>query len=71
MHNLKINNLTYNILTFQGNQFGADIPFKDGLNIVFGPNSVGKTSIVTGIVYGLGAEKGLGIFKTAQQLNLH
>ena len=66
MHNLKINNLTYNILTFQGNQFGADIPFKDGLNIVFGPNSVGKTSIVTGIVYGLGAEKGLGIFKTAQ-----
>lgn len=66
MHNLKINNLTYNILSFEGNQYGANIPFKDGLNIVFGPNSVGKTSIITGIIYGLGAEKGLGIFKSAQ-----
>jgi hypothetical protein len=47
-------------------RFGADISFTDGLNIIFGPNSVGKTSIVTGIVYGLGGEKSLGIFKSNQ-----
>jgi hypothetical protein len=50
----------------EGDRYGADIPFKQGLNIIYGPNSVGKTSIITGIVYGLGAEKGLGIFKTIQ-----
>ncbi len=56
----------YNILTVEGEKYGAEIPFKDGLNIIYGPNSVGKTSIVTGIIYGLGAEKGLGIFKSLQ-----
>ncbi|MES2575282.1 MAG: ATP-binding protein [Bacteroidota bacterium] len=66
MRKLKINKLLYNIQTFENNSYGATIPFKDGLNIVYGPNSVGKTSIVTGLVYGLGAEKGLGIFKSVQ-----
>lgn len=47
-------------------KYGADILFKKGLNIIFGPNSVGKTSIITGIIYGLGSEKGLGVFKSAQ-----
>jgi DNA repair exonuclease SbcCD ATPase subunit len=66
MRNLTINRLVYNVVTIDNQQYGADIPFKKGLNIIFGPNSVGKTSIVTGIIYGLGAEKGLGIFKTIQ-----
>lgn len=66
MQNLTINRLVYNIKTDDDTKYGADIPFKPGLNIVFGPNSVGKTSIVTGIIYGLGVEKGLGIFKTHQ-----
>lgn len=66
MQNLTINRLIYNIDTIEEIQYGADIPFHKGLNIVFGPNSVGKTSIITGIIYGLGAEKGLGIFKSIQ-----
>lgn len=66
MSRLIINKLVYNILTVEGEKYGAEIPFKDGLNIIYGPNSVGKTSIVTGIIYGLGAEKGLGIFKSLQ-----
>ncbi len=66
MSRLKINKLVYNIQTVDGAQYGAEIPFKDGLNIIFGPNSVGKTSIITGIIYGLGAEKGLGVFKSIQ-----
>ncbi|WP_197413308.1 AAA family ATPase [Pedobacter sp. Leaf176] len=61
-----INKLIYHIQTDDGKKYGAEIPFRDGLNIIFGPNSVGKTSIVTGIVYGLGAEKGLGVFKSIQ-----
>lgn len=66
MSRLKINNLIFNITTNDGSGYGATISFKKGLNVIYGPNSVGKTSIVTGIVYGLGAEKGLGIFKTIQ-----
>lgn len=66
MRKLKINKLIYKITTVNDNVYGATIPFKDGLNIVYGPNSVGKTSIVTGLIYGLGSEKGLGIFKSVQ-----
>lgn len=66
MSRLKINKLVYTVITNDNVKYGATIPFKNGLNIVFGPNSVGKTSIVTGIIYGLGAEKVLGIFKTIQ-----
>jgi len=66
MPNLKINKLVYSILTQENEEYGATIPFKDGLNIIYGPNSVGKTSIITGLIYGLGGEKGLGIFKTIQ-----
>ena len=69
MSRLKINKLIYNILTIEGEKYGAEIPFKDGLNIIYGPNSVGKTSIITGIIYGLGAEKGLGIFKSIQRIS--
>jgi hypothetical protein len=66
MSRLIINKLVYCIHTVDDVKYGAVIPFKDGLNIIYGPNSVGKTSIVTGIIYGLGAEKGLGIFKSIQ-----
>ena len=66
MINLKINSLQYKITTSKGSDFGAMINFKNGLNVIFGPNSVGKTSIINGIIYGLGGEKGLGIFKGTQ-----
>jgi hypothetical protein len=66
MSRLIINKLVYSIQTVDDVKYGAVVPFKDGLNIIYGPNSVGKTSIVTGIIYGLGAEKGLGIFKSIQ-----
>jgi hypothetical protein len=66
MSRLIINKLVYNIQTADGVKYGAEVKFKDGLNIIYGPNSVGKTSIITGIIYGLGAEKGLGIFKSIQ-----
>lgn len=66
MSRLIINKLVYSIQTVDDVKYGATIPFKDGLNIIYGPNSVGKTSIITGIIYGLGAEKGLGIFKSIQ-----
>src|SRR5690348_16123423 len=66
MSRLIINKLVYHIQTMEGDRYGAEIPFKAGLNIIYGPNSVGKTSIITGIIYGLGAEKGLGLFKSIQ-----
>jgi hypothetical protein len=65
MRNLIINRLKYTVEA-GADKYGADISFKKGLNIIYGPNSVGKTSIITGIIYGLGAEKGLGIFKSLQ-----
>jgi len=66
MKNLIINNLRYRIEANNNLIYGADIPFKPGLNIIWGPNSLGKTSIITGIIYGLGLEKSLGIFKLNQ-----
>lgn len=66
MSRLIINKLIYTVITQDDVKYGATIPFKNGLNIIYGPNSVGKTSVITGIIYGLGAEKGLGIFKTIQ-----
>lgn len=66
MKSLIINRLKYKISTKDKLEYGADIPFKPGLNIVWGPNSVGKSSIITGIIYGLGLEKSLGIFKLNQ-----
>ncbi|MBK3519715.1 SMC family protein [Carboxylicivirga marina] len=66
MKSLIINRLKYKIYTDDNRQYGADVPFKPGLNIVWGPNSVGKSSIVTGLIYGLGLEKCLGIFKLNQ-----
>lgn len=63
MRNLVINKLKYFIRCADNSIYGAFIEFKKGLNIIYGPNSVGKSSIITGILYGLGVEKSLGIFK--------
>lgn len=66
MRNLVINRLQYRIKTGSEKNYGADIKFNTGLNIIYGPNSLGKTSIITGIIYGLAAEKSLGIFRNDQ-----
>lgn len=66
MRTLRINKLRYEIRCEDNSVYGALIPFFNRLNIIFGPNSVGKSSIITGIIYGLGAEKSLGIFKNNQ-----
>lgn len=66
MRNLIIKELKYCIVCDDESNYGATIQFDFGLNIIFGPNSVGKSSIIVGIIYGLGAEKNLGIFKTKQ-----
>ena len=66
MKKLCINRLDYHITTYDNSTYGASIPFNKGLNIIFGPNSVGKSSIICGIIYGLGGEKSLGIFRNLQ-----
>jgi hypothetical protein len=66
MKSLIIKRLKYKVYTDDKSQYGADVPFNTGLNIVWGPNSVGKSSIITGLIYGLGLEKCLGIFKLNQ-----
>lgn len=63
MRNLVINKLKYTIHCADSSTYGALVEFNKGLNIIYGPNSVGKSSVITGILYGLGAERGLGIFK--------
>lgn len=40
--------------------FGADIPFKAGLNIVQAPNTSGKSTCLQAIIYALGLERSLG-----------
>lgn len=40
--------------------YGADIPFKAGLNIVQAPNTSGKSTCLQAIIYALGLERSLG-----------
>ncbi|MBY0363793.1 MAG: hypothetical protein K2X45_17940 [Phreatobacter sp.] len=40
--------------------FGADIPFKAGLNVVQAPNTSGKSTCLQAIIYALGLERSLG-----------
>lgn len=40
--------------------FGAEIPFKAGLNIVQAPNTSGKSTCLQSIIYALGLERSLG-----------
>jgi len=61
---IKINKLRTEILTDRSadisDLYGFDFSFKEGLNIVAGQNSRGKTTINTCIYYGLGMEELLG-----------
>jgi hypothetical protein len=66
MRNLIINRIQFNIETIALKKYGADVSFDMGLNIIYGPNSVGKSSLITGIIYCLGGEKSLGIFQSKQ-----
>jgi hypothetical protein len=40
--------------------FGADIPFKAGLNVVQAPNTSGKSTCLQAIIFALGLERSLG-----------
>lgn len=61
---LKINRLRTEILTNKSEDitdlYGFDFSFDQGMNIVAGPNSKGKTTINTCIYYALGLEELLG-----------
>lgn len=59
MSRLKINRLKIISRTNEGN-FGVDIPFTDGLNIIRADNTLGKSTCVQSIVYALGLEGTLG-----------
>lgn len=52
---LSLRRITIRILTSAGT-FGADLPFNDGLNIIRGENSVGKSTCMMTINYCLGLE---------------
>lgn len=57
---LKINALKINLNTNKG-LFGSPvIPFHDGLNIIKGNNSTGKSTVFQSILYGLGLEELIG-----------
>ncbi len=57
---LKINALKINLNTNKG-LFGSPvIPFHDGLNIIKGNNSTGKSTVFQCILYGLGLEELIG-----------
>lgn len=61
-----MNRLKYAIDCKDGSKYGASVEFRKGLNIIYGPNSVGKSSVIIGIIYALGMEKSLGIFSSKQ-----
>jgi hypothetical protein len=56
---LKINAIRLEINT-TGGLFGAELSFVNGLNIIRGNNSTGKSSMFQAILYGLGIEELLG-----------
>lgn len=59
MNRLKLNYLKIVIETSEG-EFGTDIPFKDGFNILRAKNTKGKSSTLNAILYALGIEEMLG-----------
>jgi hypothetical protein len=56
---LKINAIKIEVNTSNG-LFGAEYKFTEGLNIIRGNNSTGKSSLFQSIIYGLGFEELLG-----------
>ncbi|WP_374440282.1 hypothetical protein [Epilithonimonas sp.] len=57
---LKINAVKINIVTNKGLFGTPTIPFLDGLNIIRGNNSTGKSTIFQSVLYGLGLEELIG-----------
>jgi hypothetical protein len=47
-------------LTTQGGDFGFNCEFFDGLNIIRGDNSAGKSTLLNSLMYGLGMEEIIG-----------
>lgn len=56
---LRIRQLLMAVTTAQG-RFGATIPFEDGLNVLWAPNTSGKSTAMMSILYALGLEGMLG-----------
>ncbi|QJD79591.1 AAA family ATPase [Spirosoma rhododendri] len=56
---LKIKALRIEVFTVDG-KYGRDIVFGDGLNIIYGNNTSGKSTCVQAILHGLGMEELLG-----------
>ncbi|MCA9026716.1 MAG: AAA family ATPase [Planctomycetaceae bacterium] len=56
---LRIRRLLMAVTTAQG-RFGATIPFEDGLNVLWAPNTSGKSTAIMSILYALGLEGMLG-----------
>ena len=56
---LKIRALKIEVNTTSG-LYGAEFSFSNGLNIIRGDNSTGKSSLFQSIIYGLGFEELLG-----------
>ena len=56
---LKINHIRIEVNTDDG-LFGASIPFLDGLNIIRGNNTSGKSTLMQCLFYGLGLEELIG-----------
>lgn len=57
--NLKIRRIQFDVQTSRG-PTGADLEFPDGLVVIRAENTSGKSSILQGILYGLGLEGMLG-----------
>lgn len=59
MSKLKIEQLSIRTSTNDGN-YGVDIPFEDGLNIIHAENTHGKSTCIQALIFGLGLEGCLG-----------
>jgi len=59
MIGITIDSVELSALTGNG-EFGVQIPFEKGLNVIRASNSRGKSTVVNGIAYGLGLESMLG-----------
>ena len=70
MKKLFINKIKFKIIDEDNNTYGIKnplnpdlsyLPFDKGVNIIYGENSIGKSSILTGIAYCLGGERIFGV----------
>jgi hypothetical protein len=70
MKKLFVNKIKFKVIDEDNNTYGVKNPlnpqldylfFNKGVNVIYGENSIGKSSILTGIVYCLGGEKIFGV----------